>query len=1838
MPQTDLNSILAVLQNQLASDQLTDGNLKESLPELVEALSRQDPSSIRNQRLTIDQSDIFFRKKMTVKESDEIRKIVGLRQAATDKEQVKIFIRELPVRTTQVAGSVPNWGTGAKVIKTIGPIRRIDGRRVVIDVFRVVQLVKIFQQNQANPMILFSSSFIKPKLIIGQQTVPAQANYDVAAGTVWVRADLLANGAPTDRYCGLAVKNGKVELTAAPVLQNNNLVLGMQTGVTVTLQLNNQAPAKTKPQADYGIDAFETALDLPATFKFRFSPQGQKQILEVGPAQIKVYSQVASFGWQANLGAPIYNPVLSRVGIPIKCSEAEMAPQKVGSPLLQLSGKAAISKSWWAIPAAILDTNQPLEAAGAGAIAIETKEGIRVKWRGQQGSSGLLMKPLFLIDHDRIGITDLAAMLLGSRHELIHWKDEMNVRTQNAAEELGNPIKSIHPCKVELLFQAGKPFIYNTMANGSEILMTLANARIDADRPVKVDGLPFKVNTKDSLVLIGADHDSFLVYLIDDNILWDNKLPFDKVPAFVPSAIALENALLTVSPVNSCIIFAECTPDFSVMVNSQTFFTLGLMGYVPTLPDPYLAKFGWLRQFNDDKRKGSLQAIRSWLVCRVVQQDIPGELDEVKVDFFFAPAANSNPQPGAGQPESFGSAEAGDETSTPEALFAQQSSDVSPDAFASTGKGKVEPLPPYEDQYDEKMRAIETDLLALLDVSSNANQLGISFGMSAGVTKTDNKRVVTGVAVETGENNAAIQINSQAGALVIEGLYAKMPGSQVRLFMMPQIAWEPVVNLSYFTNDPKPNFPFELAPIPGDRLPGDPEVGFNYYPNDGGPSRIYNTSAKPAALAPIPLTKFLLENYKNKSANLYLQFTLGFGMKAVATLTHNSATETIKPTVDNLRPNFEQDLRGGIQIRSIAGNHGKKFDPETSKNDSRMFGGFTVQLNNINNSAGAATGWSTLGHSVTQIFNGEFFVAMGDQTNTLLQRGVPVERVDFTGYGSSLFSNWLSPSAAIAQTSQARFDVMLGRTAHEVIQVKSIVYPWGIRVVRTITIFRTASGYVFRVDSGWQPESDGLFDFRYTYILEQTQGFQPPQPKPNQEIKKLDPIGGKDRYAITEIPYSIHPGTVHGLFNITNIREDASIAPFNEPNNVGIDEMYIDETGILVKNESGSVKERDVVCNPVWFDANIKIENPVQGHTNGMVACKKILGYVQIAPPGVPLTPLQFKNLLNLQGGSIGGDVDCVIDINKSGQQMRISRFDISHSVKETNDNNDPIFVVASRGSVLLPKDGSWSMVQHNVSTGDVVPLPTSIPVPLIRVGEWVKENVVNQADVTGKLLRIADPADLLRAPQATTQHFGFLQATATQKALFLTPSFRINTTKLLSKTPPLFADAYRLMTGSGIFPNIGNAVDNFGKAMAMLDGVDDNGNKIVAFVTNSMQDGGKDVLELMDVLAQKAGDAVVDQGYKLLKGVAGQGNNLLNKAIAFDVPAFEVPLVEMDGLRIYIEYKTGKKNENANQYIDSKLNFDVDSFASDLGNTWKSRMNNVAMVVDLGSMQRLMTIKGNFDAQKGKESGYEGGNGGPFDGIPLPEIEFSDALEPVIELLQMLAALSTGDYGEVMRRGLKIAMSNAGEIWEYKFEAGKEIPLIRFPPTDAAYNSAQTPLKLEASLALGVSFNAALKITNDPKQLLPSAGAFIQFKGGLEVMCCSVGVGTIFAVGAVELKVACDTAKGPSLFMKFGFGATLAVSLPVIATVSVTFIVGCEIEADTQSITITAFMLFKGHASILGGIVSVTIYIEASGSVRRIGNQTDCKAQVTFGLDISIFLIINISFEETWEESRQIA
>ena len=1832
------------------------GHLQPTSPEqertLQQAQQRIATSLLQTEdtgsELLFGNSDFYARENINSNTLGRLSEVAKQAIQQTRDDGLRAYVRTVPVRSGQIAGSMPDWAIGAKAVESMGPFLNSEGRHVWVDVYKVVKLTTLYLGTQ--PVLLFNAS-------VGGISPAVASNYTVAAGSVWINANLLSPEGPADRFVGMKVKSGSVKLSVAPTMQNGKITLNPATNIEVSVVPEQDADEGAAEVSNYGKDARESKYQLPLSWKFTWSGATKKvTAMSIGSATCEMYGQALTFTYDPVANPAIgYNPLLNVISIQWKASSPAFNISQSKSPFITLTGSAPILKSYWILPAAKLDVNNPLEAEGNGGVILECDKGLRASWTNLQNKDARLIRPFITGWPGNISVIDLVADTSGASQHFDLWKDDKH------------PYRS----STDLVFLKNAPFLLAlSSAKSQEFLTTQCNSDFKIDRPVKANGEPFSIRSEASALMLAASETQKLIYLYDDNLLMDYLAKSASVKSLKPVAIALENALFTVSPVSTCMLFGECDEQWEKVSRANLFISFILLRYLPTLPDPYVGKLKiWERLFGQgDGNRPNTGRVNSFnmLLCAVRYSPVNNDRDNVTTGFYFGsfpegltdlPSegnsrnVNTGRNPGEITREETNTGRTGSnqnlrtkslrsqssfkgatkvttaslEKINTEKNLLLQSLNVRPGiseivqaespvlTTSATGDALQQQVREasrnhrYEDLWDDTLlgNRLNAEPFALLDVSSNANQLGISVSGDMIIVKTGT--------IAGGNDNRATVV-SNAFPFIIEGMQVKAKGEMVRSFTLPQIAWEPVINLTP---------PDRSDPPASVKLPMDPEAGYLYYEDDGGPTRIWNNSTKPVALAPVPVVNALVEDFKSNPQNYTVSaFTLPFGLKAISYISKNFV-EPIKPDITNLRPKFRQkpdgtfQFTGGIQLSFKAGDFGKPV-PTPAEKDSPMFPGYIIQLNNLLDMAGQESKASNLGHRVTEIFNNEFLIGVLSTSNKLKDsRGVPVSRMDLTGYGANMFSDWLSPTAAMAQTSQAKFDVMMGRTAHEVIQVKSILYPWGIRVVRTITLFRSDTGYIYRTDSGWKAESDGKFDFSYRYLKKGKDPFDPN-------------LTATDFETINE-PFQFHPGVIKGLFNVRNIKDAPTVKEYTTINNIPKNTDYVNGIKGQMVTADKDIEE-PVKCGGVYFDADVEIENVVQGHTNKRVVSKKILGYVQVAPAGKPLSDKQLKELLALQNNSIGGELDCVIDINKSDQQMRINRFDVNNSV---DAGGNPVFVVAARGNVALPKAGSWSVVQHNAGTGDVIPLPDNVTVPLIRTGKWKKEVVIDPTVVTNQLLRIAHPAEVLRAASDKTINFGFLQITSTQKALFLTPAYGLAKKMLLSKTPPVFADAYRLMEGNSIFPNIGNAIDNFGKAMPMLNGKDSVGNTVKAFVTNTLEDGGTKVLELMEVQVKKAGDAIIDQGMNMLQKGA---NGVIDKALKFDVPSFEVPLVDTKPLRIYIEYKTGKKTDPPSNFVDSKLNFDVDSFSSELGNQWKSRLNNLAMVVDLGDMKRLMTIKGNFDANKGKETGYEGGDNSGTNGLPVPEIEFSEALQPVIDILEILAQLSAGEYGEAMKKGLKIAMSNSGEIWEYKFEATKEIPLVRFPPTAELYNSAQTPLKLEASLGLGVYFNAALKVTTEPGQLLPTAGAFLKFHGGLSVMCVSVGVGSIYAVGSVDVKIACDTKVGPNLTLAFGFGVQIVVSLPVVGHASVTYMIGIEMFADKDKVVITALMLFRGNAELLGGLVCVTITIEAKGIVVRENNETQASAQVTFALDISIFLVIDISFSKTWGEDRQIA
>ncbi|MEK6410801.1 MAG: hypothetical protein AABN34_28085 [Acidobacteriota bacterium] len=1685
----DLQSRLAAVSVGLEANTRYEHDALVELEKLLVRSRIDEPAALTPRELSIERASLFAPGNLPNDRRLRLSRLVET-VPAEEEPQFRVFRREAPMAAPMLDLAAPSWGRGALAEHSIGPLRGIDGRLFWFDFFSIIRLVPLYFAGDPLPAMLF---FERTHLSILDRITH---RHTLVKSSLWIRANLLAVGAPAGGYVGLRVEGGKLHFSVNPANVGGKLT--MPAGSTCKVELNvspSQAAAAAPGQA--GLDAAEAVLDTPDTFSFDLKA-GQATLVNLGRAALKVYDVQMHFEWERT-AAPSFEPLLQSIVIPMKAAENRFRAHALKSPFAEVTGKARIQRSGWTLPVSIIDINNPTEAAGSGGLAIQTGKGLTLSWRGLREGPIQLRKPWIAGGPGLIVIIDAEASNIYAHQRFLLWNDaDSKFRSQ-----------------MDLRYTDSFRVTYASAATGSE--MVLAQTDVDAriDRPVDVKGTPFPIRTLKSLVSLVYSDDRQFVFVYDDNILVDSLDPLAKWPVEPGKTIslAIRNALFTITPVNSVLLFAELKDEETVK-QATLMLGMGLYGLLPTLPDPYAANVTWLRaatRLQQREARPSMLLVAAVAWTKAADDDDP---DAVSTSFMFAPLGP--------QQQTFG---AWDEAGRQQRELNAALSNID----AAQPEAVTQPNAPFDASFigrqsnqrdwDRNFAVFENEQFALLDVSTNADQMGVSFAWFNEQRISDSDLIFYKVykPVASGEQPAF--------PLQVQELDLSAQSRYVRAFTAPQISWEPVYN---------------LTPPPNPYLRDDPPGGWNLYPNDGGPTRLFNDSVKLVPIAPIPVTEFLVKDFKDRQGGFTgALFTLPFGLRAFAKFSpFEPGAEPAR--LGLLRPEYKYeggDVKGALQLRVDAPKHEAK---------SPTFAGGTFQLNNVLNEGGNPTYTTTLGFSVTKIFNKQFYY----DSPALKKSGVPLSRIDFCGYGANIFSHWEDPSGAIAAASKAYFDVFSGRTAQEVIQVRSLLYPWGVRVVRTITLTRASDAYVFRFDTGWQAETEGIYDFRYKVF---DSAYQPLN---------------------RDNPYEFHPGLVKGVFNVRNIKETNSVAPF--PAKMNKTTEYLDSEGIahpVVSTTDKKLTNLDVFLQPVYFDADVAIDFVVSGAVNGRVPSKGMLGYVQLAPRGEPIPPDLFIELLMRQFGSLGGPVDCVIDIGKSGQKMRLSRVDVNASTTGAS----PLFVSAARGAMVLSKDGAWSVVEHNQGTGEVSPLDPQAAVPVIRRGKLSPD--AKSTDTTAAdLMRIANPVDL-QVSGANTRNYGLLHSTNTQKVLFRLPKFELTVNELKSAAPN-FADAYRLVNTKGIFPKVQDTEElNLG-----------------AFKTK-----------------------ILPEGYKLL--------NEANRAEIFQHPMKNVPLflVNEKSVKIYVSYENIDKDGGS--LGPGMLKYGFDATAGAAAKQWLSKLNDIAMVVDLGTIPRLLTIKGKFDTEKGSEPAFRD-----------PELLFTDELQPMIDILQVLASIQSGDYKTAFGKGLDIAMTNSADSWTYGLNARLEIPLVRFPP-GIAYNAPQNPLKLEAHMALGVYFNEALAIPSAPGQLVPSAGAFLEFGGSMSVMCVTVEGATVFAVGTVDLRTAADIKTGPSLHMRFGFGAEIAVGLPVIGPVSVLYMVGVEIDLDSSGLVVAAFLLYRGRAELLQGLVTVQIQIEAKGSVKKRENdKTELAAQITFGLDISLFLVINLHFSKSWEESRQIA
>src|SRR5262245_12276925 len=158
------------------------------------------------------------------------RATIEERIQAAEPPEFRLFIREVPIASSASALTVPAWARGAEIAETIGPLRDTDGRLFWFDFYRIVRLIPIYFAGDSQPAFLFRlrERRLRPGELIDIEqilTFLGRNRYTLERGSIWIRADLLAAGAPAGTYVGLKVHGGSLTFSQPVTIQGDRLTI-----------------------------------------------------------------------------------------------------------------------------------------------------------------------------------------------------------------------------------------------------------------------------------------------------------------------------------------------------------------------------------------------------------------------------------------------------------------------------------------------------------------------------------------------------------------------------------------------------------------------------------------------------------------------------------------------------------------------------------------------------------------------------------------------------------------------------------------------------------------------------------------------------------------------------------------------------------------------------------------------------------------------------------------------------------------------------------------------------------------------------------------------------------------------------------------------------------------------------------------------------------------------------------------------------------------------------------------------------------------------------------------------------------------------------------------------------------------------------------------------------------------------------------------------------------------------------------------------------------------------------------------------------------------------------
>ncbi len=470
--------------------------------------------------------------------------------------------------------------------RVLGPFSDESNRFHWFDIFSsLTGSIGLMYSPSLQPVIFLPSNI---------EILNSQSEYTFSKGSIWIKAALLSVDAPSDAYCGLRVKKGKLKLDSPAAVVGRNIQINP--GVHGILELELDPPIGEGPTPGPGIDASQCHVGLPLIVRFEI---GSKKIVLSSSDQgsLEMYGTKVIFTHSTD--EIHYESLIGRVLIPFQVvvpsslSEKKFKINSAHSSFFTPSGEAVIISGGWALPIANFKGIALGESSGDGALFIRTGPGLCCKWYGLKGENVHLSSAIVFSEHDTLVFASSDATSFGGFSRMRLWKRKTNS----------------HKSYSEIILKYQKPFKiqFFSKLRSSETLLIESIADINTDRPILADGRPIPLNQFHAIETLIQDIDGTRCSVVAQ--------PSQSSLTPKSFSLALSNGLLKITILPDLFLTGKMSTqgDISTGVLNMMFRPLWT---IPSLRDPYASNISSSSFTNSYVRSNNTENV-GWLVSSV---------------------------------------------------------------------------------------------------------------------------------------------------------------------------------------------------------------------------------------------------------------------------------------------------------------------------------------------------------------------------------------------------------------------------------------------------------------------------------------------------------------------------------------------------------------------------------------------------------------------------------------------------------------------------------------------------------------------------------------------------------------------------------------------------------------------------------------------------------------------------------------------------------------------------------------------------------------------------------------------------------------------------------------------------------------------------------------------------------------------------------------------------------------------------------------------------------------------------------------------------------------------